>query len=213
MKQSLKLQTPFYNSISIRRNIAVDRHMKCLMSKVSFITSTSVFIISLFLAACGEDKVIKVLSEDQDIDPKEVQNIISGLWTGSLISESTGDEKTFEGTLSFGNLHIMPPYFYDIFKRRLKITDTPLNVGGVLIILSDAQVDTLIADSQSFSFKWPLVISLRAGELYPAKYRLTTRGIVNSPMMDGTYEEFGLTQKEIAIDAGTWSAIRKEKLP
>ncbi len=176
--------------------------MKCLMRK-SFVTNlSSVVILSLFLAGCGEEK--------EEPDPGE---IINGLWTGSLISESTGDEKTFEAILSFSNLDILPPHFFDIMKKSPKITDTPGGVAGVFIIQSDAQVDTLISDSYRFSFEWPLVIFIRAGGSSPPKYRLTTSGIVNSPMMEGTYEEFGPRGEGNTIDSGTWSALRKEKLP
>ncbi len=178
--------------------------MKCLMRK-SFVTNlSSVVILSLFLAGCGEEK--------EEPDPGE---IINGLWTGSLISENTGQENTFEGILTYGFYDdLMPPYYFDIIERIPKIAAIPVGVHGAIEIQSNNQVDSLVVWG-SFSFTWGLSMELGvfSADGFFIKYRLIN-GIIRDNMVEGSHKEFELRDEgRYLVDAGIWSAIRKEKLP
>ncbi len=173
------------------------------MKYSTFITSAGLFIIFLFLMGCGEEE------EEQHPHPGE---LIDGTWTGSLISENTGKERSFEAILSYGeDPDILPPYYYDFLGIRTssKITDvnyTPVGVSGVFKIHSDSQVDTLIGKTGGFSFEWGLSMELKADGFI--KYWLTN-GMISDDTVEGSYKEFELKdERKSQVDAGTWIGIR-----
>ncbi len=181
----------------------MDRQIKCLVRKCFVTIPASVVIISVFLAGCGED---------EEPDPGE---IINGLWTGNLISENTGQEKTYEAILSYGfNDDIMPPYYLDLIESSPKIAALPVGVNGVFKIQSDNQVDTLVVRG-GFSLTWGLGLELGvvSADGFFITYKLM-KGIIMDDMVEGSHEEFGIKDGDrYQVDAGIWSGTRKEKLP
>ncbi len=173
------------------------------MKNPFFITSAGLFIIFLFLMGCGEEE------EEQLPYPGE---LIDGTWTGSLISENTGKERSFEAILCYGyDPDILPPYYFDLigFRTSSKITNVnylPVGVGGVFKIRSDDRVDTLAATG-SFNSGSGLYLRLYRANGSRIYYYLLTNGMISDDTVEGAYEELGPENGD-QVDAGTWSGIR-----
>ncbi|MFH1009208.1 MAG: hypothetical protein V1800_17165, partial [Candidatus Latescibacterota bacterium] len=115
---------------SRRRNKAMSIFPRCLFV---------IGVVFMLLAGCGEEE------EEEHPYPGE---LINGTWTGSLISENTGKERSFEAILCYGeDPDILPPYYYDLIgirtSSKIANADILVDVTGVFEIRSDDQVDTL----------------------------------------------------------------------
>ncbi len=164
-------------------------------------------VLYMFLLTVSLPLFVGCGKEEQP-NPRE---IIDGTWIGSFISEGTEKERSFEAILCYGeDPDILPPYYYDFFRKSAKITGvstTLVGVHGVFKIQSNDQVDTLVVNG-GFSFEWGLNLELDEDISRSAKYRLMN-GMISDNRVDGSYEEFGFKDGDrFKVDTGMWNGIR-----
>ena len=168
------------------------------------LTFAVVFIISPFLSGCGE----------QEERPPYPGDVINGTWTGSLISDSTGRERTFEAMLCYRedykeDTELLPPYYIPLYYRTPK--EIAPEVIGVFKIRSDDKVDTLmVIGFIPFHEEWKLFLRLivQHRKHKPEKIEFEMEGIVSDDTVEGSYAEYG---EKYRVDTGIWRGIRAKK--